>query len=108
MGQDELVEVVARAMYFDHVDQHGYPNGLMTWDELPDHIERRIDINTRDHWRSIARAIIPIVLEQAAKVAESPGFIECRDTEWDAGVNDAKRSIAQAIRSLLPVEEEGG
>ncbi len=36
--------------------------------------------------------------ERAAKVAESPGFIQARDTEWDEGINHAKRFIAAAIR----------
>jgi hypothetical protein len=49
--------------------------------------------------------------EDAAKVAESPGFIEARDTEWDAGVNYAKRFIADAIRAaleaMLPTSSEG-
>lgn len=39
-------------------------------------------------------------IEAAARVAESPGFIEARDTDWDAGVNYAKRYIAAAIRAL--------
>ena len=36
--------------------------------------------------------------ERCAKIAENPGFIEARDTEWDEGVNYAKRFIAAAIR----------
>ena len=39
-------------------------------------------------------------LEEAARVAENPGFIQARDTEWDMGVNYAKPFIANAIRSL--------
>lgn len=39
-------------------------------------------------------------VEDAAKVAENPGFIEARDTEWDEGVNYAKSYIAAAIRLL--------
>lgn len=39
-------------------------------------------------------------LEMAAKVAENPGFIQARDTEWDTGFNDAKRTIANAIRAM--------
>lgn len=38
--------------------------------------------------------------EAAAQVALNPGFIEARDTEWDVGVNSAKRYIAAAIRAL--------
>lgn len=37
--------------------------------------------------------------ERCAKVAENPGFIEARDTEWDEGVNFAKTFIATAIRT---------
>lgn len=39
-------------------------------------------------------------LEEAARVAENPGFIQARDTEWDMGVNYAKPFIANAIRAL--------
>lgn len=39
-------------------------------------------------------------LLDAAKKAENPGFIEARDTEWDEGVNYAKRFVAAAIRAL--------
>lgn len=40
--------------------------------------------------------------ETAARIAENPGFIQARDTEWDEGVNYAKRYIAAAIRSAPP------
>jgi len=40
------------------------------------------------------------MLERCARVALSPGFIEARDTEWDEGVNYAKRYIATAIRGI--------
>lgn len=39
-------------------------------------------------------------LERAARTAENPGFIEAQDTEWDLGVNFAKKFIAAAIRRL--------
>ena len=45
-------------------------------------------------------------LREAAEVARNPGFIEARDTEWDAGVNDAKRIIAAAITALMEGEGE--
>jgi hypothetical protein len=37
--------------------------------------------------------------ERCAKIAENPGFIQAQDTEWDEGVNYAKRFIADAIRA---------
>ena len=43
-------------------------------------------------------------LEEAAKVAFNPVFIQARDTEWDEGVNYAKRFISNAIRNLIPAE----
>src|SRR5882672_4090104 len=36
--------------------------------------------------------------ERCAKIAENPGFIQARDSEWDDGVNFAKAFIADAIR----------
>src|SRR3954447_22878961 len=41
--------------------------------------------------------------ERCAKVAENPGFIQATDTDWDEGVNHAKKFIAAAIRGT----EEG-
>ena len=43
--------------------------------------------------------------ERCAKIAENPGFIEGRDSEWDEGVNYAKRFIADAIRRGITVEK---
>jgi len=40
-------------------------------------------------------------VESCAAIAENPGFIQARDTEWDEGVNYAKRFIAAAIRRAL-------
>jgi hypothetical protein len=53
-GAKELVERLARSLYASHVSLHGFPNGLPTWDEMPERIERRIDLYTREHWRGIA------------------------------------------------------
>lgn len=47
-----------------------------------------------------ARAVIAVVIERCAEVAEDPGFVQARDTEWDTGFNYAKRIIAAAIRKL--------
>lgn len=56
------------------------------------------------HWEPIiAQAIRQACnekLEEAARVAENPGFIEATDTDWDLGVNFAKPFIAKAIRTL--------
>jgi hypothetical protein len=45
-------------------------------------------------------AIRAKTIEECAKIAIDPGFIEAQDTEWDEGVNYAKAFIAQAIRAL--------
>lgn len=47
---------------------------------------------------ALDKAAREIERERCAKIAETPGFIECRDTDWDEGVNFAKRFIAAAIR----------
>lgn len=47
--------------------------------------------------------------ERCAQIAENPGFIEARDTEWDEGVNFAKQFIAAAIRAQsLPAPDVVG
>lgn len=42
--------------------------------------------------------------ERAAAIALNPGFIEATDTDWDGGVNFAKRFIHKAIRDLKSQE----
>lgn len=39
--------------------------------------------------------------EAAAREAETGGFIEARDSEWDEGVNYARKFIAARIRALM-------
>lgn len=63
---------MAQALYFDHVDQHGYPNGLPTWDEMPDRIERRIDNLTQRYWLSMAEAALATT-EQPTATGEDGG-----------------------------------
>lgn len=91
---DSLVEVVAKALHFDHVDLHGYPNGLMTWDEMPGHIEHRVTLDAKDHWRSLATAALaaarPIILEEAA--------VQAMRSLSDKRMSAA--GVATAIRSL--------
>lgn len=55
--------------------------------------------DTADKVVPMIRQAVAAERERCAKIAEeNPGFIEARDTEWDEGVNFAKRFIAAAIR----------
>lgn len=78
---DELVEAVARAMAERN---RVLEDGVLQWQA----------------WQDDARAAIAVVIERCAEVAECPGFVQARDTEWDTGFNYAKRIIAAAIRKL--------
>lgn len=54
------------------------------------------------HYETMSRVIREEVereRDRCAALAENPGFIQARDTEWDEGVNYAKRIIAEAIRT---------
>jgi len=46
-------------------------------------------------------------LEEAAKVAESHGFINARDTDWDGGVNFTRKFIAEHIRARKSISQQG-
>ena len=59
----DLVETVARAIWFDHVDRQGYPNGLPTWDEIGEHEGGMHEV---EDTRSNARAAIAAVLDDMA------------------------------------------
>jgi hypothetical protein len=73
------------------------PAGPVSWQQL---IEMG-DASTIDHFETMAQAAIYEVAWACSKVAENPGFIEARDTDWDQGVNYAKRFIASAIRQQV-------
>ena len=60
-----------------------------------------------DRFRDDARAVVPIVMNYCAEIARNPGFIEARDTDWDVGVNFAKRFISDAIRTEALKMEQG-
>lgn len=85
---DELVEAVARAIHDGPLLASDY--------DFDDPANKR----GTDWCRDIARAAIAVVIERCAEVAEDPGFVQARDTEWDTGFNYAKRIIAAAIRKL--------
>lgn len=53
------VESLARSLHFDWIDQHGYPNGLQTWDELPDRspTKHAADMHCKATWRSFAESV---------------------------------------------------
>lgn len=56
------VDGLARALWFDFVDQQGYPNGLPSWDEMA--AWPATDRNNRcDEFRSIARAALVAMIE---------------------------------------------
>lgn len=58
------------------------------------------DPGMRERFHNYARAAIAVVREEAAKIAENPGFIQAQDTEWDEGVNYVKAFIAAALRRM--------
>lgn len=55
-----ILERVARAMWFDHVDLQGYPNGCPTWDEM---LLMPSGQGVVEEVRSNARAAIRAMLE---------------------------------------------
>lgn len=57
---DEMVERAARNAWFSFVDWNGYPNGMPTWDELPDNA--KFQPFGKDVWLDIARATITAYL----------------------------------------------
>lgn len=58
-------------------------------------------MNFKAAMESLEWAATEIERERCAKIAENPGFIQAQDTDWDLGVNYAKKFIAAAIRASL-------
>ena len=50
--------------------------------------------------RELARSERAEQKEACARVAETKPFIQARDTDWDEGVNYARKAIAAAIRAM--------
>lgn len=73
----DLVETVARAMWFDHVDRQGYPNGLPTWDEM---VENGGWMHEVEDTRSNARAAIAAVMNDMAEPSE--GMLDAAHEFW--------------------------
>ncbi len=96
---DHLVEIAARAIEphaFRTFDK-GRP-GDWTGAKAFDKAAAKV-LQARIRARAALSAVAPEIVETCAKVAENPGFIQARDTEWDEGVNFAKEYIAKAIRN---------
>jgi hypothetical protein len=91
----KLVEAVARAGAFARRSLHDQARDA-------DHYWENLSANTQDEELKVARAIIPIVLEEAAGVAE--GLNYPADHLWD---EETCQRIAQAIRSLASDVKEG-
>jgi hypothetical protein len=117
MTDTELVERVARALWFDFVDQRGYPNGLPTWDEMQ--AWPTDDRNNRcTDFRSLAQAAIAAanVESLAADVERLTGALEQADhdlllisemktvpVEVKAYVTLTKALVSQALRERKDV-----
>jgi hypothetical protein len=60
------------------------------------------DVYAAELSKRIAAALLAVrnqTLEEAAKVSEGI-WLDAHDTDWDQGVNSAKRAIAMAVRSM--------
>jgi len=55
-SRDELTSRTAMAIYTGWVAEHGFPNGLRTWNELPAETEGRLaaDLHCKQTWLGIA------------------------------------------------------
>ncbi len=64
-----LTDAVARALWFEHVDQHGYPNGMLSWDEME--FADRKD-NRRQEFEELAQAAIKAYEEAKGEKPADP------------------------------------
>lgn len=53
---DELIEQVARRLWFEYVDYEGYPSEYPTWDEMAES-----PMSSRDRFRKMARGAIEVM-----------------------------------------------
>ena len=71
-------EDLAAVLYFAHVAEHGFPNGLRLWDDLPDDYKywnNVVHTQTKQHWMGIAGTLSSILTiyppKQPTKTAPS-------------------------------------
>ena len=92
-------EEIARAIWFDHCDRRGWPNGLPTWDELIATDDKRL-ADDAEEARSNASALEPIInrliAEAREKALEDAAVIA---GGWD-GEGGFGNAISDAIRAL--------
>lgn len=102
-----LVELIAKALYFDHVDQHGYPNGLPTWDEMSD--VGTVVATDREHWCSMARAVLPFITtlsaENARKDAAVPEIWRNGITNTTIVIDGVRKMFAENVH-LTPTARD--
>lgn len=92
-----MIERVAAALWFDHVDQHGYPNGLPTWDELTTcpELDRA---GVAETFRSYARAAIEAMREPTEAMVEAGRQAPC---ETGGIVYSRGPEVASIYRAML-------
>jgi hypothetical protein len=93
--QDDLEQRVARAIYAEL----GVQDSGEAW-ELPDSLKAPWLDQGETDMAAIARAITPMVLEEAAKVADNEAAAWVYDNEGSHGARQASSYIATAIRAL--------
>lgn len=77
---NDMVERVAARLWFEHVDRHGYPNGLPRWDELPQGEPHR------ETALADARAAIEAMREPTEAMIDAY-FDRCRELGFTAHIN---------------------
>jgi hypothetical protein len=91
----------------ERLHDHNDPRSFETRLEAAAEIERLTAERANRYWEGRYRdekaenERLRALVEGCAAIAENPGFIQAKDTEWDEGVNYAKRFIAKAIRAAL-------
>lgn len=108
--QAHEVERVAAALWFELVDQQGYPSGLPTWNEMAGWPES--DRNNRCHeFRSFARAAIAVLRPQPEEGAPwQPWSSVPGDGSWfEARTESGQRRIVRYASRFdrLPIGGDG-
>ena len=93
----KMREKIAQALWFDFVDQHGYPNGLPTWDELPESTPRRVDPQTREFMRSLADAVLDAMLDPDEEMQDAGRYELEQSPEASFNRKDAARFCFRAM-----------
>lgn len=96
------LEKVAQTLYFDWADQHGWPNGLFAWPELPSTSSYAADMHCKATWLSLAESVQDVTralqadLQSVRRLTIKYHGLGMKDpAQWRVGLEEIASVVAE-------------